>query len=159
MGYHVTILRTEAGIQRQITEDEVRRAIVPMAGRLEVYPDTNEFWLYQPALGEKSEILILDKDEGELWAKTPGETFTALMIELAGYLGARVRGEELETYRSLDDVYIHSDDQAEWDLAYSPEARKSTRSRAAGQTRHRLAMCALIAVVLSAIVLLLRHFA
>lgn len=158
MGYHVYILRTK-GIRQPISEAEVRRAIVPMAGRFEVFPHGEEFWLYQPALGEESEILILDKDEGELWAKTPGETFTALMIELAGYLGARVRGEELETYLSLDDVYIHPDDQAEWDLAYSPEARRLTRSRAARQTRHRLAMCALIAVVLSAIVLLLRHFA
>lgn len=117
MGYHVTILRTEAGRQQPITEDEVRRAIVPMAGRFEVFSGTKQFWLHQPALGDDSEILVLS--DGELWAKTPGEPFVALMIELAGYLGARVRGDEWETYRSVDDTYLHPDDEVERDLAHT----------------------------------------
>lgn len=118
MGYHVTILRTEAGVRQPITEDEVRSAIVPMAGRLEIIPGAKEWCLGQPGLGDDSEALWLD--DGELWTKNPSEPFVALMIELAGYLGARVRGDEGETYRSLDDVYIHPDDKADLHAADAP---------------------------------------
>lgn len=118
MGYHVTILRTEAGVRLPITEDEVRRAIVPMAGRLDIIPDAKDWCVGQPELGAESEALWMD--DGELWAKNPSEPFVALMIELAGYLGARVRGDEGETYRSLEDVYIHPDDKAAADTAHAP---------------------------------------
>jgi hypothetical protein len=150
MGYHVTILRTGAGIRQPITEDEVRRAIVPMAGRFEIFPGTEEFSLYQPALGDASEILVLS--DGELWTKSPGEPFVELMIELAAYLGARVRGEELETYRSLEEVYIHPDDQAEWDLAHPPEPRRWSLSRVVRERAWRF-----VVVVLVGAVLLYRH--
>jgi hypothetical protein len=150
MGYHVTILRTGAGIRQAITEDEVRRAIVPMAGRFGIFPGTEEFWLYQPALGDASEILVLS--DGELWTKSPGEPFVELMIELAGYLGARVRGDELETYRSLEEVYIHPDDQAEWDLAHPPEPRTRSLSRVVRERAWRF-----VVVLLVGAVLLYRH--
>jgi hypothetical protein len=157
LGYHVYIFRTDAGTRQPITGEEVQRAIVPMAGRLEVFPGAKELWLYQPELGDESEILVLD--DGELWAKSPGETFIALMIELAGHLGARVRGEELETYRSLDDVHIHPDDQAEWNLAHPPEPRRLVRSRGLRAVLYGLGMCAVITLVFSAIVRLYWHFA
>ncbi len=32
------------------------------------------------------------------------------MIELSKKIGARVRGDELETYKSLEEVYTHPDD-------------------------------------------------
>ena len=101
MGYHVTILRTAGGRQLPIGLDELRRALVPMAGRLALFPRDGELWLVRPELGEESDILIVEDEE--IWAKGPGEEMLALMIELAGHLGARVRGDELETYRSVDD--------------------------------------------------------
>lgn len=109
MGYHIRILRTASGKAVPIGEAEVRQAVTRMAGRLEIMPGNPEFWLYQPALGEESEIVIVE--HGELWAKNPSDALLALMIELAGYLNARVRGEELETYRTVDETYIHPDDQ------------------------------------------------
>ncbi len=155
MGYHVTILRTEAGIRQPITEDEVRRAIVPMAGRFEIFPGTKEFWLHQPALGDESEILVVEDDE--LWAKNPSDRFLELMIELAGYLGARVRGDEWETYRSLDDTYIHPDDQAEWDQAHPPEPRRWIKSRVAREMAWRLIVTGLGGVLLAGAILLYRR--
>ncbi|WP_139232641.1 hypothetical protein [Duganella sp. CF458] len=65
--------------------------------------------VYQPARGDESEIMLLE--DGELWAKNPSEEFLGLMIELAGLLGARARGDEFETYRSLDETYHHPDDR------------------------------------------------
>ncbi len=52
-------------------------------------------------------------ENGELWAKTPGTDALQLMIDLADRLGARVRGDEFETYRSVDDSYFDSSDRAE----------------------------------------------
>ncbi len=109
MGYHVTILRTKGGEQDPITWDEVTRALATMDGRLAQYtrePGAQE--LYAPAGGEESEVLFFD--EGVLWTKNPGGDFTGLMIELADKIGARVRGDELETYRTVDEEYIHPDD-------------------------------------------------
>lgn len=148
VGYHVTILRTEAGVHQPITEDEVRSAIVSMAGRLDILPGAKEWCLGQPALGLESEALWMD--DGALWATNPSEPFLALMIELAGLLGARVRGDEGETYRSLDDVYIHPDDKAEWDL------HRATRSAATRKTWWRRAVFAI--VIVAAAVQVYRHF-
>lgn len=109
MGYHVTILRTKAGRPDPISPDEVVRALASMGGRLAVDPDVPQaMQLVEPAKGELSELLFMD--DGELWAKSPSDGFVALMIELADLLGARVRGDEFETYRAYDDVYVHPDD-------------------------------------------------
>ena len=111
MGYHVKIVRTVSGQARPITRDELERALGAMQGRL-VFDagQSSGTQLYEPAKGDASEILIFDS--GELWASTPSDPFLSLMIELADLLGARVRGDELETYRTLDDVYQHPDDAA-----------------------------------------------
>jgi hypothetical protein len=111
MGYHVQIVRTRAGQPQPISREEVEAALAAMGGRLAI--DRNhaaDVQLIDPAKGDESELLILQ--DGELWTSTPGEPFIALMIELAEKLGARVRGEEYETYRGVDDVYDHPDDAA-----------------------------------------------
>lgn len=111
MGYHVTIVRTSNGQAVPITRDELARALPAMNGRLDLSPGRPPWSaLCQPGKGDAGELLFFD--DGELWAKTPGDEFVALMIELADLLGARVRGDELETYRTLEDVYQHPDDHA-----------------------------------------------
>lgn len=111
MGYHVQIVRTRAGQPHPISREEVETALAAMGGRLAIDRDhASEVQLIEPAKGEQSELLILQ--DGELWTSTPGEPFIALMIELAEKLGARVRGDEYETYRAVDDVYEHPDDAA-----------------------------------------------
>jgi len=112
MGYHVTILRTKAGRPDPISRDEVVRALASMGGRLALDPAVPQaMQLVEPSKGEASELLLMD--EGELWAKSPGDEFVALMVELADLLGARVRGDEFETYRAHDDVDVHPEDAEE----------------------------------------------
>lgn len=148
MGYHIHILRTASCKAVPIGEAEVREAVTRMAGRLDVMPDAPELWLYQPALGRESEIVIVEN--GELWAKNPSDTVLALMIELAGYLGARVRGEELETYRTVGETYIHPDDR---------ELAQQYRPRPGG-LREMVARIRVwvVILVISASVLLLRRY-
>lgn len=129
MGYHVTILRTKAGQPDPITRDEVVRALAPMGGRLAVDHDQpGAMQLVEPSKGDQSELLFMD--DGELWAKTPSDAFVALMIELADRLGARVRGDEFETYRALDDVYVHADDA---EAVRADQAMVADRRRTAGR--------------------------
>lgn len=110
MAYHVTILRTDAGRQSPIRESDVRAAVARMAGRLAIVRKDEELWVCRPELGDDSEILILGGDE--LWAGNPSEQFFALVNELAGQLGARVRGDEGESYTADGDAYCHVDDWA-----------------------------------------------
>lgn len=157
MGYHVAILRTASGQGVPIGEAEVRQAVKRMAGRLEVMPGKPDFWLYQPAIGEESEIVAFS--EGELWTSNPGIPLLELMIELAGYLGARVRGDELETYRTVDDHYIHPDDR---ELAAQYPLPRPAGSRAFAVAREmtlRTIIVVGLSVLLGAIVLLYRRLA
>lgn len=123
MGYHVTILRTAAGSRQPIQPDQVRQAIGRMAGRLEIVPGKEELQLYLPQQGADGEAVWYEPGDGELWANNPGDQLLARMIELAGLLGARVRGDQLETYRTVDDTYLHPDDQALYDSTRPPPPR------------------------------------
>jgi hypothetical protein len=110
MGYHVSIVRTASGQAQPISKDELVRALASMDGRLVIDPALpGATQVVAPAMGERSPVLLLD--DGELWSGTPDDAFIGLMIELANKLGARVRGDELETYRTPDEVYHHPDDE------------------------------------------------
>ena len=106
MGYHVTILRTVNGTLDPITPTQVQRATASIHG-----------WGFHLARYEASffegeeEVITLWLDEGELWAKNPSDEGLAAMIKLAAALNGRVRGDEFETYRGVDDVYDHPDDK------------------------------------------------
>ncbi len=106
MGYHISILRAASD---PIGLEEVTQAISRMSGRLAFDQDAQpDPLICRPEQGDASEIMLLE--DGELWAKNPSVEFLRLMIELAGLLGARVRGDELETYRTPDETYQHPDD-------------------------------------------------
>lgn len=123
MGYHVTILRTIDGQLHPLSREEIHAALDGMEGRLAAeHSDGGELRLFRPAQGRASEIMVLQ--DGELWAKNPGKTFLALMLELAAKLEARVRGDELETYRTPDMTYAHPDD-----LPLIEAARVETRQK------------------------------
>jgi hypothetical protein len=157
MGYHVRILRTAAGKLRPITGDEVRQAAGKMAGRLAPLPHKQALWLHQPALGEESEIVVFDDGDGELWAANPSERLLSLMIELARHLKARVRGDEYETYRSLDDTYVHPDDQALRAAAFPPACSAAMGAPFVREMGGRLAVAAGIALVTVTLVHLYRY--
>jgi hypothetical protein len=114
MGYHVHILRTESAQVLPITKDEVRQAVIPMRGRLSVMPDKPELWLYQPALGEESEIVAFDDNDGSLWTASPSDPLLALMIELAGKLNLKLtlawrKPTSIPTIRSCTRQTVRSD--------------------------------------------------
>lgn len=111
MSYHVTILHTQAGQVRPIDQDELVAAVDRMTGRLAVEPAAQGGpQVVEPGKGQDSEVMHFQ--DGALWAQNPSEPFLGLMIELANLLGARVRGDELETYRTPHDTYQHPDDRA-----------------------------------------------
>lgn len=138
-----------------IGEADVRQAVIRMAGRLELMPGKPGLWLYQPALGDESEIVIVD--DGELWASNPSEPLLALMIELAGYLDARVRGDELETYRTVDDTYIHPDDRELAEQYPPPRPGRSPAWAVARAMSLRILGVVAGGILLGSVVLLYRY--
>jgi len=105
MSYHVTILRTNGKRTIPITKEEV-------VGLAKAFPE----WKYdvdQNALvsvDESDEAPALWFSDGELWTKNPSNDTLTSMLALAKHLGARVRGDEHETYRTANDTYLHPDD-------------------------------------------------
>jgi hypothetical protein len=157
MGYHVHILRTKSAQVLPITKDEVRQAVIPMRGRLSVMPDKPELWLYQPALSEESEIVAFDDNDGSLWTASPSDPLLSLMIELAGKLNARVRGDELETYLSLEETYVHPDDQVLHE-ANRPKQQAWTLSPVMREMTLRVAGVIAGIIVLTSVLYLYRYF-
>jgi hypothetical protein len=105
MSYHVTILRTNGERIIPITKEEV-------VGLAKAFPE----WKYdvdQDALvpvDESDEAPALWFSDGELWTKNPSNDTVTSMLRLAAHLGARVRGDELETYRTATESFLHPDD-------------------------------------------------
>ena len=92
------------------------------------------------SVDESEEAPTLWFSDGELWAKNPSNDTVTSMLRLAAHLGARVRGDELETYRTATESYLHPDD-----------AEAKTESDAEGQAlirRTRLKQWAFNAILL-----------
>jgi hypothetical protein len=120
MGYHVTILRTRGTESHPLAEDDVERAAATLPG-----------WRYdRPARTLHADGgLQLWWDDGQLWTKNPDDAALERMIGLADALGARVRGDEGETYRSPDDPYFHPDDEDDRRAAAASSDRWHRRER------------------------------
>ncbi|HYD59499.1 MAG TPA: hypothetical protein VEC35_04055 [Noviherbaspirillum sp.] len=127
MGYHVTILRTQVRQTIPITKAE----ILELA---QIFPE----WTYdaeQEALvsaGERVDAPALWFSEGKLWTTNPSDETITSMIALANHLHARVRGDEFETYRTVDETYLHPDDaqeKAEADASVDALIRRTRRKQ------------------------------
>jgi hypothetical protein len=104
MGYHLTILRSANGKQLPISLDEAIAATREIGGWAFIEsPPTFE-------LRKNERDCTLWYQDGELWAKTPESWELEPMLVLARYLNARVRGDEWETYESLEKTFLHPDD-------------------------------------------------
>lgn len=106
MGYHLTILRTLKDKQLDITLSEARSSAENTSGWQ--YDQDDECFTFTCSQGTISLFL----DEGELWMEDfHGEAWQLEpMLALANSLNARVRGDELETYETIDKTYFHPDD-------------------------------------------------
>lgn len=124
MGYNVTIIRTVAGRRQDIPPQDLAAALSTVSG-----------WKYERNTGTlereagEEKGFWLDVTSRELEAKEPTEPQIALMIELANALSARVRGDDLETYRTPTETYVHVDDERLRRSAVLPGKQNPTRSQ------------------------------
>ncbi len=118
MGYHVTILKTEAGEPISLTREVILKGI-------KNFP---KFTFVDNTVYRNGEF-FLDYSNGELWLKNPDEKDLEDMISIANNIGARVRGDEYETYESCERFFIHPDDEVLVEKAKveSESIRKKTK--------------------------------
>jgi hypothetical protein len=120
MGYHVTILRTRGKASRPIIEDEIERAAATLPG--------GRYDRAARTLHADGGLQLWYRD-GQLWTKNPDDDGLDRMIALADALGARVRGDEGETYRAQGDAYTHPDDEEHHRVAAASSDRWRRRER------------------------------
>lgn len=143
MSYHVTILRTRAGRRLPIERAEVESAIASRPGLVATVNGGGGLDVRIAGHGGAAPLLVWD--DGELRATDPAPATLELMIELAAALGggARVRGDDLETYRAPGDAYRHPDDADDLE-----EARREIRSARRGERAGTIAPFVLAFLIL-----------
>jgi hypothetical protein len=95
MSYHVAILRSSGRIPVAISLIEAQAAAEALGGW--TYTDSLPTFVFE-AEGRCTSLWYQD---GELWTKDPDFWTFGTMLQFANDLGARVRGDEYETYRTL----------------------------------------------------------
>jgi hypothetical protein len=106
MGYDVSVIRTVSGRRQRFSVDD-------FSTLARNYPE----WSYDSAsetLERRSgdeQGFWMSASAMELTAKEPTERQIELTLEVAHALGARVRGDNLETYRTPTDTFNHPDDE------------------------------------------------
>ena len=98
LSYHLTILRSAQGRQIAISLEEARGSA----------PDWD--FTDSPPTFAQGEFCLYYQD-GELWGTPADDAQVGQMIKLASRLGARVRGDEFETYATPDKHFFHPDDR------------------------------------------------
>jgi hypothetical protein len=141
VSYHVTILRTKGKQSIPITAEEVL-ALAAAFPQWEY--DAGQNALVSRESSETDPALWFS--DGELWTKNPSEDTLSTMLEFAAHIGARVRGDELETYRTPTESYLHPDD------AEAKSASEAHTGMLIGRTR--LKSIALRAAVVGAFALI-----
>ena len=111
MGYYLTILKTDGRQQVPITIDEVESAVANLHGwKL----DRDNCTVDYSRVGTDSFYMNYSPDPGELWQKASehlcSNASMTQLLALANALSARLRGDEMETYRTSSQTYIHPDD-------------------------------------------------
>jgi hypothetical protein len=144
MGYHVTILRTRGGEPDPITRAELDHLLSARPDLREAEEDG--FRIIAGKRTDGSDVSVAWTD-GELWAKNPDDETVQWMLELASALGARVRGDELETYRTVDESYLHPDDR-ELLRASEEESRAMRRRNRRWQLMPKVAVLAAVVAAL-----------
>lgn len=148
MGYHVTILRTADGAQEPITRSELLGAV---ARHPELQVREADATLEITAAPPAEDNFLLIWQDGEIWTKNPSDDLLVLMLRLADDLGARVRGDELETYRAPDETYVHSDDRAAVEQNAAAARRVAVRARRGRWVRVALVAAVFIGIVVRAL--------
>lgn len=143
MGYHLTVLRTEGFRTLPIPRSE----FVAEARRMpELILSVDETSAGYIRAGELRATIFWT--EGVLWTKVPDEDVVTVLISLAERLQARVRGDDLETYRSAHETYVHPDDAQHIAQRDAQVARIRFRERVWSVTRVIVLVAVVVAVIL-----------
>ena len=110
MGYHVQIIRKLNGGINPIQKKEVENLAELMPGARIESPSLKSAVLELVVMQNGIDACWLTLQNGVLWSKNPDQSEIKIMIALASKLGARVRGDNFETYRSADDTYFDAED-------------------------------------------------
>lgn len=105
MSYHVSIIRDGA-----VSFAELEVAVKGFCGEGGITKPSDHALSVQTETGHE---VILFVSNGEIWVERPGREEIAFLLKIADAIGGRVRGDELETYRTPDETYVHPDDVLE----------------------------------------------
>lgn len=121
MGYHLTILRSSPQGDIPISLAEAKLAALKLGW---IYADQPPTFTRHTGQG----VCSLRHQDGELWASDPKTWEICHLLVLAEVLGARLRGDEGETYATPDRTYTHPDDLRPADSAQAATAALLSRS-------------------------------
>lgn len=121
MGYHVSIIR-ETSNSAVIRAEEVER--LAQKFRASVVAPSIQGSDLEVVIPHSDGELRLSLSKGELWSVSPTPAELSIMIELADDLGALVKGDEGETYRTPIDAYQLANDQESEALSRTIRGRR-----------------------------------
>ena len=114
MAYHVSLVNTEDNSHKLIfNKNDFRDFLLKEFNMQESLDEHGQLEFYYDKEDESFTIFYTEGiDEGEYYINTTDDKHIEKLIAITNKLndGTRVRGDEGETYLSLEEVYIHPDD-------------------------------------------------
>lgn len=113
MAYHVSLVNTEDNSHKLIfNKNDFRDFLLKEFNIQESLDEHGQLEFYYDKEDESFTIFYTEGIEGEYYINTKDDKHIEKLIAIANKLndGTRVRGDEGETYLSLEEVYIHPDD-------------------------------------------------
>ena len=113
MAYHVSLVNTEDNSHKLIfNKNDFRDFLLKEFNMQESLDEHGQLEFYYDKQDESFTIFYTEGIEGEYYINTTDDEHIEKLIAIANKLndGTRVRGDEGETYLSLEEVYIHPDD-------------------------------------------------
>ena len=113
MAYHVSLVNTEDNSHKLIfNKNDFRDFLLKEFNMQESLDEHGQLEFYYDKEDESFTIFYTEGIEGEYYINTTDDEHIEKLIAIANKLndGTRLRGDEGETYLSLEEVYIHPDD-------------------------------------------------
>lgn len=113
MAYHVSLVNTEDNSHKLIfNKNDFRDFLLKEFNMQESLDEHGQLEFYYDKEDESFTIFYTEGIEGEYYINTTDDEHIEKLIAIANKLndGTRVRGDQGETYLSLEEVYIHPDD-------------------------------------------------
>ena len=159
MGYHVSITRQRHGSKSDIPLDEWL-AHVRATSDLQFETPTStdkasEFTRsIHAARWSGADDAWLGWSHGEIWTKNPPEELIRYMLTIAPKFAARVRGDEGEFYRSLEEVYYEKEGR---EISWQDQEHRRMADVARHKKKRFYANCARVLILLIVVYLLIRR--